>query len=159
MTTKTNRRRAKRKMRLAMLLLLSVWLQCSAFTFFPVTKRVLGCTPPAIANTDTSFTPEEQAGWGSWMTYLQRDGDSINVELVLVNHHSDFNPALPSVIGTLSASFRPLARQIIDYAEPERTWRVTLLETGQCVLKLLNGPPPAGHPMVVPLKLRFRKEN
>jgi hypothetical protein len=116
-----------------------------------------------IDNTATvvaSFTPNTAGGFSVLSSYLnQRTTDSVQFELLLQQTNT-VNWPRELLIGTITnAAFLPRQQQtVIFYLTYNNKWRVRILPNGNCFLKLTDGPPPTGNPVVLPFKVRYKNK-
>ena len=138
-------------------ILLLILVTAIIFSFRP--KEVNSISGYTINFTDsTSFIPNVQAGWGSYSSYLKNTGDSVKFELILyrnMNAGSNWNNTVE--VGNVNTAFRPHSNKTIIYSEPPRTWKLTIEANGQCKIKLLTGVAPAGSPVILPVKTKYKK--
>jgi hypothetical protein len=105
-----------------------------------------------------SFTPNTAGGFSVLSSYInQRTPDSVQFELLLkqinaVNWHSE------QLIGTITdAAFLPREQQTVTfYLLFNNKWRVRVLPNGNCFFRLRDGAPPAGNPVILPFKVRYK---
>jgi hypothetical protein len=112
-----------------------------------------------IVQTDSIvFTPDSAGGWGIYSSYLQNVNDSVQFELILYRNPPSGNDwSLPSLAGTISATYAPGAERTVEFNEPTRTWSINIKANGQCYFKLISGPVPNGNPAVIPMQTRYKK--
>ena len=140
----------KINVRIAFLLPLYILLQG---TLIP---HKTGYTP--FHYTDSLFIANTSQGWAVTSSYLQLQEDSVVFELILSrniqpgNYWNQFSPA-----GTISGIYRPSSEVTVQYNEPTRIWAINILPNGQCSLKLMQGPVPAGNPCIIPFQTKFKK--
>lgn len=116
-------------------------------------------TAQMIAAADTTnFSVNTSGGWQLINSYLTNSTeDSIQFELILM-HPDTLNWNEYQNIGMIStANFWPQQEQTLSF-DLITVWFELRVETdGQCRLKLLTGNLPGDSPVVIPLKVFYKK--
>lgn len=110
------------------------------------------------ATIDTSFTANAPLGWSNFPAYIVVQQDSVKFEIVLikeVTQNTDWQ--IYWEVGTLSESCRPETQQTVEYHEPERSWMLTFLPNGKCMIRFNGGKLPTGNPVYIPIQTSFKR--
>lgn len=142
-----------------------LWLTSVAMTTFSFIHKGTAVTSAGFlthrTQTDSLFVANNEIGWTAYAgsSYLKVETDSIVFEVVLSRQvPSGNNWSIPSEIGKIANSFIPVKGSSILYNEPNRKWNIIIQPDGKCFLKLLSGPVPLGNQIVMPIKIKYKKQ-
>jgi hypothetical protein len=113
----------------------------------------------ALAAADTTrFSVNGSEGWLLYNSYVVAHGtDSVELELV-IRHDNNINWQEEHYIGKIKfEGLIPQTSQTIDYYLMSDQFAVRLDTTGKCYLKFVSGAVPSANPVVIPIRLIYKK--
>jgi hypothetical protein len=111
-----------------------------------------------LANADTSgFSPTQTGGWQLVNSYVGALGtDSAQLELIVQNSSSvDWSQLQPLGVIKGSALFPSNPASLI-FSILGNQYQLNIGSDGRCGIKLVNGGPPSGIPVVIPLRVNYK---
>ena len=111
-----------------------------------------------LANADTSrFSPTQAGGWQLVNSYVGAIGtDSAQLELIVQNTSSvDWSLLQPLGVIKASALFPSNPASLI-FSILGNQYQINIGSDGRCGIRLVNGGPPSGSPIVIPLRVNYK---
>ncbi len=107
---------------------------------------------------DSLFVANDADGWQLYTSYFTTENDSVTIELILGRQVPAGNDwKLPTLAGTIAPQFASTIEQSVNFQEPNRNWDMILKTDGKCFFKLIEGEPPVGSTIVLPLKTKYKR--
>ncbi len=113
----------------------------------------------AIAAADsTHFTVNSSGGWQMYNSYVAAYGiDSVQLEII-IQHNNNINWSEEHYVGKVKqSSLFPSASQIVVFNLISSNFELRIDSTGKCYLRLSSGVIQSNDPVVIPVKINFRK--
>lgn len=113
----------------------------------------------ALAAADTSyFSVNKKDGWQMYNSYASNVSvDSIQLEVIL-QHDANINWQNRNYIGKIKGSaFRPQSTRVAQYIWINTVFEIQINTDGSCYIKLVSGPLPQGNPVVLPVRVIYKK--
>lgn len=136
----------------------SIIIILSSYTDFKTTSFTNYQT--LISSDSTAFSTNTVGGWSKYSSYLDKIGDSVDFEIILV--HSASNNIIWNQVNEIGSikngnGYRPSSQRIVRYSELPRIWDIIFQTDGKVYIKLSEGPFPSTDPIVIPIITKFRK--
>jgi hypothetical protein len=112
-----------------------------------------------LAAADTSrFSVNVGEGWLLYNSYVSEHGtDSVELE-VIVRHDNNVSWNEEHYVGKIKfEALIPLTNQTIYFNLLSDQFAVRLDTTGRCYLKFVSGAVPSANPVVIPIRLTYKK--
>ncbi|MCC6289881.1 MAG: hypothetical protein IT249_18545 [Chitinophagaceae bacterium] len=113
----------------------------------------------AKALADSSkFRPNIQSDWSMFNSYMATAADSVLFE-VTISHSRDIDWNQFQRFGKIvDKRFWPSLEQNIDYYLLDDRYIIKIDETGSCFVKLSGGQLPPRDPVVLPIKISYKRK-
>lgn len=113
----------------------------------------------ALASADTSyFSVNKKEGWQLYNSYASNVvADSTQLEVIL-QHDAGINWQNSNYIGKLKGTaFKPQTTRLAQFTWITTVFEVQINTDGNCYMRLVSGPLPQGNPVVIPVRMVYKK--
>ena len=113
----------------------------------------------AIAHADTTgFSCNGNGGWQLYNSYVAAKGaDSVQVEIIL-QHSNNIALTMEQYVGKIKLSaLRPAAERTAFFYITGNRYYLRVNNDGKCYLRFMSGALPGGEPLILPVKITYKK--
>lgn len=113
----------------------------------------------ALAAADTTnFSKNTSGGWSLYNSYLAHlSEDSVRLELILQQSNAISWQEEQYVGKIKTESLRPATERVLSFVLSGNIYQISIKPTGKCYLKLSSGSVPTNYPVIIPLRVIYKK--